>query len=159
MVIIISLLLISSLILVVIQDVNNRMIHISLPIVIFGLCLYINYMSEDLQFTFVGYNCAFIVVNIIGLATYFSIKNGGLINPIDTEIGLGDILFFVAVTPLFDLKHFILFLVLGLICSLLFHLVLQLFKKVKTIPLAGYLSIFLMFHILIKDVLKLNMFL
>nr|WP_256935110.1 hypothetical protein [Olleya sp. HaHaR_3_96] len=114
----------------------------------------INYIFEELSFKDTIYNIGFIAVNIIGLSLYFSIKNKKFINPIDESIGLGDILFFLAITPLFTLKPFIVFFVVSLLLTLLFYSIVNAIKKTSTIPLAGYLSIFLMAFLIIRDVFK-----
>ena len=144
------------LLLVFFQDLKKRTIHVGLPILIFLLALIINYISPGLTFSVILYNIAFVCINIIGLTLYFSFKSKILINPIDTFIGLGDIVFFLALTPLFSLKPFIMFFILGLLFSLLIHSVLLIFKRVKTIPLAGYLSIFIVVNILAKNIFKIN---
>ncbi|MEW4923118.1 prepilin peptidase [Algibacter sp. 2305UL17-15] len=139
------------------QDFRKRTIHVALPIILFLLALVINYKSTDLRLNCVAYNMAFVLMNIIGLVLYFSLKNRKFINPIDTYIGLGDIVFFLAITPLFNFKPFILFFILGLLFSLLLHLGFVLFKQVKTIPLAGYLSLFLTINIVAKYLFNVNL--
>lgn len=59
------------------------------------------------------------------------------------SIGLGDILFLLAVIPLFQFRNYILFIITGMIFSLLLFLGVRFFKKMDTVPLAGYLSLFL----------------
>ncbi|QXP58401.1 prepilin peptidase [Olleya sp. HaHaR_3_96] len=142
------------LILVVFQDFKMRQIHVLLPILLLFLSVMINYIFEELSFKDTIYNIGFIAVNIIGLSLYFSIKNKKFINPIDESIGLGDILFFLAITPLFTLKPFIVFFVVSLLLTLLFYSIVNAIKKTSTIPLAGYLSIFLMAFLIIRDVFK-----
>lgn len=156
MVIILNLLLIGVLIMVLYQDMMKRTIHVTLPIVLFLIGIVVNVISSDLDFYNMFYNIAFISINISGLVLYFSLKNRGFINPIDSFIGLGDIAFFIAITPLFNLKPFILFFILGLLFSLMVHGVFLLINKVKTIPLAGYLALFLMINIVAKNVFKIN---
>lgn len=136
------------------QDVKRRTIHVVLPIVVFCVSIMINYESEVLDFYNMLYNIAFVLINVIGLTVYYSFKEKTVVNPIDTFIGLGDIAFFMALTPLFDLKSFILFFILGLLFSLVIHGVSLLFKKIKTIPLAGYLALFLMINMVVKSMFK-----
>ncbi|MEP1490158.1 MAG: prepilin peptidase [Algibacter sp.] len=153
-----SLFLIVILVFVFFQDLKKRTIHVALPVILFLLALVINYSSIDLKFNTMLYNIVFITINILGLVLYFSYKNRGFINPIDTYIGLGDVVFFLAITPLFNLKPFILFFVSGLLFSLLLHVSLSLFKQVKTIPLAGYLSLFLIVNIVAKNLFNTPLF-
>jgi hypothetical protein len=142
---------------VFIQDIKNRSIHIILPVLVFGIAMVINYLSVDLNFKDIAYNSAFILINIIGIVIYFSIKNKALINPIDTVLGLGDVVFFIAITPLFSFRTYILFFIIGLMFSLIAHGVYTLFAKSKTIPLAGYLALFLILNLFIKYILKIDL--
>lgn len=138
-------------------DVKTRMIHIVLPVLVFCLATLINYISDDLKLSYIIYNTGFVLVNIIGVTLYFSLKSKSLINPIDNSIGLGDIVFFLAITPLFNLKTFILFFIAGLVFSLFVYGITSLFKRVRTIPLAGYLSLFLAINLVIQNVFKVNL--
>ncbi len=141
---------------VLFQDVKSRSIHVILPISIFGLCLWVNALSTLLEFKVIFYNLGFIGINLLGLVIYFTIKTKSFVNPIDRFMGLGDVAFFIAITPLFDLKDFMLFFIVGLIFSLMVHGISALFKRTKTIPLAGYLSVLLAFNILITNIFKIN---
>ncbi len=142
--------LIAVLIIVFYQDLKKRTIHVFLPILVFIIGLIINFYSAHLMFDVIIYNSLFIAINIIGLVAYASIKEKKIINPLDSLIGLGDVVFFFAITPLFNLKPFILFFIFGLLFTLLLHFVVLSFKKVKTIPLAGYLSLFLILNLFFK---------
>ncbi len=102
-------------------------------------------------------NIGFVVINIIGVTLYFSFKNKSFVNPVDSMIGLGDILFFVAITPLFNLKSYILFFIVGMLFSLVIHIIVNAFKKQKTVPLAGYLALFLIGTVFFERVLNLNL--
>ncbi|GAA3591031.1 general secretion pathway protein [Flavivirga amylovorans] len=150
-------LLIIALLLVLYFDMKKRMIHIILPILIFCFSMLINYVSTNLKLIDTIYNIGFLLINILGVILYFSLKTKALINPIDRFIGLGDIVFFIAITPLFKLETFIPFFIIGLLFSLLLYVIVLLFKKMKTIPLAGYLSLYLVINILIKNVFNINM--
>ncbi|WP_308993686.1 hypothetical protein QLS71_007920 [Mariniflexile litorale] len=156
MTITLSVVLIVVLTVVLYQDIMNRTIHITLPVSLFLIAMSINFISIDLDFYNILYNIAFVLINILGLTLYFSFKNKVFINPIDTFIGLGDIVFFIAITPLFTLKPFILFFIIGLLFSLLVHGVYSIFKNGKTIPLAGYLALFLMINVVAKSIFKIN---
>jgi hypothetical protein len=79
-----------------------------------------------------------------------SLKSKKFLNPFENYFGLGDLLFYVAVTPLFLLQNYILYFIL----SMLFAIVVQFgFKKIikeETVPLAGFSALFL-FIIVLKD--------
>lgn len=122
--------------------------HIVLPVLLFVLALVYNYYTPQLVLNDILYNIGFIIVNIVGLFVYYSIKNKTISNPIDRQIGLGDIVFFLAITPLFNLKTFVLYFVFSLMVSLLIHIIANAFIEIKTIPLAGYMSLCLLGYLL-----------
>jgi hypothetical protein len=124
-----------------VQDICNRSIHFSLPILLFIFGLIFNYYVLEMGHNWM-YNLCFVVVNIIGVIIYFSVKNKKVSNPIDVAIGWGDIVFFIAITPFFLFKTFMLFFTASLIFSLACFYIIRLFKNIKTIPLAGYMSLF-----------------
>ena len=88
-------------------------------------------------------NFGFIFIQILGLTVYFSIKNKNFVNIVDHQIGLGDLLFFIPLCLLFNPTLFLIFFVISLTVSLIGFLLIQKFwlKKMKTIPLAGCMSI------------------
>jgi len=141
-----QIILILILLFVIYQDVKSRTIHIVLPVAVFIITLYINHNVSYLELSGVFPNILFILINMIGLVLYTSLRNGKMSNPINKTMGMGDVLFFIALTPLFNLKPFILFFVSGLLFSLVLFGFNSLFKKVKTIPLAGYLALFLVLN-------------
>ena len=144
------------LLIIIVQDLKYRAIHVSLPLLLVIVALIINYLDFKLNFTHMLYNVLFVGLNILGLFLYFSIKEKRLYNPVDTMLGLGDILFFLAIAPLFSLQAFIVFFVSGLIFSLGIHLITNMFKTIETIPLAGYLSIFLGLNLGLKFLFKIE---
>jgi len=78
------------------------------------------------------------------VTVYFSIKNKGWVNPFQNMIGIGDLLFLVALVPFFTSRNYILFFVMGMIFSLILYGVIKSIYRIEnTIPLAGYLSIFM----------------
>lgn len=141
--------LLAVLLFVFFQDWKYRRIHVVLPLAIFLFSLYIIYL-KSLSFKNMLLNTAFFLVTLSILVLYMSLKSRKFLNPFEHYFGLGDLLFYVAVTPLFILPNFIVFFIL----SMVFALVLQFaFKKVlteHTIPLAGFSALFLII-VLIKD--------
>jgi len=134
--------LILSLLFCVYQDVKDRTIHL----IWFGLILLttlsINYLKGN-NWADPLFAMLFLTINIGVLFLYVSFKNKKRINIFDNHLGLGDILFFVAIMPLFSLRNFVLYFILGMIVSMILHLFFNRFQKHLTIPLAGYLSLFL----------------
>jgi len=124
------------------QDVKDRTIHL----IWFGLILIItssiNYLIGNNWIDSL-FALLFLIVNVSVLFLYISFKNKKKINIFESHLGLGDVLFFVAIIPLFSLRNFVLYFILGMIVSMIFHLLFNKFQKHLTIPLAGYLSLFL----------------
>lgn len=58
-------------------------------------------------------------------------------------MGLGDLLFFVAVVPLFSTYNYILFFITGMLFSIVGFLVIRLTTKTELVPLAGLLGLYI----------------
>ena len=140
--VILNIVLLLSLGVCVFQDLKFRGIHIAVFPVILLIGLYFNHwMSwgwEDLLKSLL-----FLTVTISVLFAYLSLKNKQLVLLFKKYLGLGDVLFFIAILPLFSFRNFMLFFITGMIISMLLHMGLKSFQKQETIPLAGYLSIYL----------------
>lgn len=135
------------LIIITLQDFKYRAISwVLIPLLFFstGIKAIYSLESETVQSAVIS-NSLFIIAQISILILYFSIKTGKLNFIIDKYIGTGDVLFFFAITPVFCLGNFILFIVVSLLLVILFYFVLSQVKKNfnPQIPLAGIQSIFL----------------
>ena len=85
-------------------------------------------------------NLAFIVLMISFCYLYTLIK---LKKPfLQSVLGLGDILFFMAIAFSFSIASFLVLFVFSLIFSLLMHTLLKHKQKETTVPLAGYMALF-----------------
>lgn len=142
--------LVSCLGLVFFQDLKYRKIHVILPILLFLLSLKSFYSKQGLNYIVYITNILFFLMIILILVIYMSVKNKQFLNPFTHYFGLGDLLFFIAISPLFVTYNYILFFII----SMLFSIVLQsIFKKVlkdKTVPLAGF-SALLLLLVIAKD--------
>lgn len=131
------------------QDNKMRHIHVLLPFVVllFGYFLVKNIPS--IHFIILN-NLIFLITTFLGLIVYMSIKNKKFINPFKNYFGLGDLLFYAAISPLFLLKNYVIFFIL----SMLFAISVQYFFKKHitqySVPLAGLSSILLII-IIFKD--------
>lgn len=133
------------------QDFKDRAISWFLPILIFVLgCI---------DFFTVGtwsakqplLSLMFLLVQMSIVYGYFSIKKGTFkINLTNDLLGWGDILFFVAMIPFFDFKTYLTLFISGLIFSLIGHQILNKIQPNKSIPLAGWLSIFYSFYLILR---------
>jgi hypothetical protein len=136
-----------SLLLIFWQDIKLRHIHVVLPII----TLTSSYFLIKPELNLMGLNILFLMLTLVVLTIYMSIKNKEILNPFKNYFGLGDLLFYLAISPLFFLYNYILFFIL----SMLFAIAIQkIFKKSinqNSVPLAG-LSALLLILILVKDI-------
>lgn len=145
------LLLLVGLLFVFFQDLKYRHIHVVLPVLIFAFCFYI-FKNNTLFYPMVlMYNILFVVLTLALLVFYMSIKNKTFMNPFQHYFGLGDLLFFLAITPLFLTENYILFFVFSMLFSVIMQLIFQKIMKIQTVPLAGFSAIFLVL-VIVKDV-------
>lgn len=96
-------------------------------------------------------NLMIVAVQLLVIWLYFIIKNKKVVNIIDSQIGLGDVLFFFVIAAMFEPLNFI----MGYTISLLLVLGAWLMLKGKsnvlnTIPLAGGMSVVMSIFILIS---------
>lgn len=136
-----ELLLIGLLLLIFIQDLKFRAIHIALPIIISILGLYI-FIKNGFDKSILLYNCLFLAMTLFGLYLYLSAKSGKLINPFNS-IGKGDILFFVAIIPYFSTINYILYFITGMLFSILMFFIIKRITRTDLVPLAGFLAFYL----------------
>jgi len=139
------------------QDWKSRSIHIGILVSLAVITSTIFYqMSVDWKI--VGLNLAFITVVMGGLVLYIAFKEGRFINIFKAHFGIGDVVFFIAVSPLFSNENFILFFISGMILSACTHLIVSKSKGESTIPLAGYLSIYLVGLIIVNQLIEADIF-
>lgn len=133
------------------QDFKQRQINLIYLFLLFLLALIINYAEIMLTLHDFVQNIIFLFFILIILNLYYSIKKRKFVNTIDSYIGSGDILFFVACAPLFSLANFIFFFTLGILFSLVLYLVFRKIISSDDIPLAGFFSCFtallMLYHI------------
>lgn len=82
------------------------------------------------------------------------LKNKKLLNPFQNYFGLGDLLFYVAIAPLFLLQNYILFFILSMVFAIVLQVGLKKISTHDTVPLAGFSALFLGM-LIIKDCLSL----
>lgn len=133
-----SIILIVSLILIY-QDLSERVVSAWLIVILSLVSLYQFYETNGLwlnlvlniSYLLIVFLLSWVVMVVIFKRDYTSL------------IGMGDVLFLLAITPLFEIYQFIYWVIISIIFSLVFHLLLNLFLKrpKDTIPLVGYLSV------------------
>ena len=127
---------------IIYQDFKERAISAwTIPFVFFP-SLYLAWSNVFWEPWFLLFNLCFIGIQLLGVSVYFSIKHKEWINVTQNYLGLGDVLFFVAITPLFAPLQFCSFFIGSLLFILvgagIYHLSIN---KLKTIPLAGAMSL------------------
>ncbi len=88
-------------------------------------------------------NALFVLLVIGALFIYVGLKNRKFVNVFKTGFGIGDLLFLLAVVPLFAVENYILFFITGMFLSAVFHLLISKGNTAARIPLAGYLAVYL----------------
>lgn len=122
------------------QDFKKRKIHVFLPILIF--CMGYIKTNNIISITHILINMMFFILLFSLLFLYMSLKHKEFKNPFTNYFGLGDGLFYLALSPLFFTYYYLMFIVLSLLFSLILYIFLSKLQDEKTIPLAGYASIF-----------------
>ncbi len=130
------------LVLVFVQDLKHRAIHISLPILISALGVYL-FFSSGMGLKVLVYNIVFLSLTFGGLFIYISIKNRKATNLLHS-VGLGDFLFFASMAPFFSTENFILFFITGMLFTIIVHTLLTMVPNyVELVPLAGLMALFM----------------
>lgn len=140
----ITLLLIATLTIVVVQDFRERMISWLLVPVLFILFSVNGLLESSIKEVAAGFaiNLAFIVLQLLVLTIYFSARKKKLVNIIDTLLGLGDVLLFIVLCAAFSPVNYFIFYLGSLLLTILgFGAYKALKGRSTTIPLAGAMSI------------------
>lgn len=146
------------------QDIKYRAISWWLiPVILLLLgfrLLEQNVFIEDIVFN-MSINLLLIMIQLLLVTIYFSLKERRFVNIIDKYLGLGDILFFLSCSVAFKYDMYIMFLLFSFLTAIVVaFFYMKLFKK-KTIliPLAGIMSINLILLISIDFLFSINLFL
>lgn len=128
------------------QDFKNREIYWWLPVVLFLAELLLSLFSGNIKVTtgLILKNTILLITQYCFLVLYFSIKKKKLTSVADEFLGWGDILFLLAITPVFAPLNMMGFLILSICLSLILFLIKQ--KKNEEqylIPFAGVMSVVL----------------
>jgi hypothetical protein len=107
---------------------------------VLALLLQINVVPNSSVAINTGFNLLFVAVLLLVCYLYaaFKLKK----NLLKEVFGLGDVLFFIFITFSFSIVSFFVLFVFSLIFSLILHLAMQSRQSEKTVPLAGYMSLF-----------------
>lgn len=137
----IKIILILILVYIFYQDYKDREVYWFLfPSVL--VCSSILFYSSTLPELFVSaviLNLLFVILLLTMAFLYTRLKLKIKFNQV---FGLGDVLLFVALAFTFSTISFLSVFVFGLFCALVLHQALKRYSHFKTVPLAGYLSLY-----------------
>lgn len=142
---------------IVYQDFKFRTIHVFLVLGVFVFSCFILWQNQKNLYPML-WPWVFVIAVLVLLWIYITLKNRDISQSITESIGLGDILFFFAVAPLFSLRNYMLFFISGMLIALISFLLFRNLFKSKFIPLAGILSGHIIFLKLISIVLSIDLF-
>lgn len=124
------------------QDYKDRTVYWFLYSImgIFVFLLQLQITPIYVALTNSGFNLFFIISLLFFCYLYARIKLKKSL--LQSVLGLGDVLFFIGIAFSFSIVSFLVLFVFSLIFSLVLHLALQHKQTEKTVPLAGYMSLF-----------------
>ena len=136
------------------QDVKWRKVNVWVICALFLLCLWQGWNSlapNDLTWRLL-HNNLFILFQLIILYGYLIIRYQKIKLPLLQFLGLGDILFWIAITPLFAFPEFLVFFIISILLSLVIFIGYRVVNKDNKIliPLAGFQSLVLIFFIFFR---------
>lgn len=143
--------MVMSLLLILIQDLKSRAVYwIIFPLLLVALLLLRLlqqfYILEILHDALI--NIGFLMLQLLIITLYFSVKTRKRATVIGEMLGWGDILFLIVIAFYLSALNFLFFYIVSLVGSLLLWLLWRLFSSEKNphIPLAGFQSlIFILF--------------
>ena len=152
-----------SLLAVVLEDFRYRAIHWPwfLMLAIAAVLVQQYVYPIKVEYTWWVINLAFLIMQGSVLFLYLSLKNGQVVNPFRNHIGTGDLLFVLAIIPLFPPFHFILFICISMSVTLLLHYLSGfLFSNYnrERIPLAGWMGLKMLLLLFISYLVNFNWF-
>lgn len=136
-------LMIPLLFLIYIQDWKHRAVHwILFPLL--AADAFLIFLSRDGDMLTAGLNLTFVAIITGVLFCYVALREQRWTNIFKAHFGLGDLLFFIAISPLFGRENFMLFFISGMFFSLILHLIISAIKQIGHVPLAGYLAMYIL---------------
>jgi len=139
---------------IIYEDFSNRMINVYVLLffflnnIMYWFINFRNYQNLILNFLFILF-----ILFVLKFYTFLTKKP--ITDDLIYGLGIGDILFFISLSPLFSSLDFFVFFETGLIFSLIIYFLLRKKWKEKHIPLAGLISLYLIFFF---TVINFNLF-
>lgn len=140
------------LLLMFLQDLYFRKIHFLAPVAVFLASGYITVPIYGREFMLqnILYNILLLSVILFFLIIYMSLKKRGFANPFKNYFGLGDLLMYLSILPLFTVQNFLLFFIASMIFAVALQFLFIKSPSTATIPLAGFASLLLIL-VVVKD--------
>jgi hypothetical protein len=138
-----------------VEDMQRREIHVawltlflistlSVEIVISGI-------STTIQNTI--YNALILCFVFFSLCIWLMIKEGSSSNLLTKYIGIGDILFFASIAPLFNMKGYVIFLIASFCLSIIYWVIMRVLSRdpnILSIPLVSMAFIIYLVYVAIN---------
>lgn len=130
---------------IIIEDFLFRRIHF----ITFVALLVLSTVVAQYQYSFSYlinqflFSLLFILLQGVFVWVYFKLLKRDQ-RAISEMIGLGDVVFYIAIIPLFPFNSFVLFYTFSLVFALMTFLLVKYLFAIKTIPLAGLAALFLL---------------
>lgn len=139
----VKLVLLTILWLIFIQDYKNRQVNALLfpALSVLGAWLYWSNTITQVFLLNIAFNLVFITILLLTVVIYAKYE---LKQPLNQVFGLGDALFFLALSLMFATVTFVVLMISALLFSLVIHLVLKNKQTHQSVPLAGYMSLFVL---------------
>lgn len=159
MLIFLKLSLLTCLFFIFLEDFKERLVHVLFYIGTLFISLVI-FLIEDQTNNFdLVKSLLFLITVLLLLIIYTKVR--GIELPKDVSMGgiaLGDIFFIIAIIPLFNTMSYMLFFIMGILLSVIVHLVVYKLKinEEESVPLAGYLAAVLLILISIEIIFEIN---
>ena len=135
------------------QDLSKREVSLALFLCTLVLSIFIGLGSLRVRVLaeFMIFNVAFLLFNLLVLAVYLYMRfKAGPLQMFNRYLGVGDVFFWLAITPLLSPLNFVWFYLLSLLLSAIaFALLRRWIPGDRTVPLAGLQSIFFALALLI----------
>lgn len=125
-----------------IQDLRLRRIHFLLVLAVFALSVFSTGYSVA-HFANMAVNALFLILAISLMVGYMSVRQKKFSNPFQSYFGLGDLLFYLAITPLFPTRGFFVFFVASLLFAIATQAVFRSKMASADVPLAGLSAVLL----------------
>jgi len=139
------------------QDFKERaVVSILFPVLFFLIGIYV-VLKNGLQITLLQtvLNLVLILFFSVSLFLIYGIREKSFKRIINKKLGMGDLVFWASVTPLFSVLNFVLWFISSLVFTLIAYLCFTLIYKQKKdefkIPLAGFQALFLAAMLIINE--------